>query len=84
MSEIVPSFDEYHQRQIIRTFRNIGKYLVDSLIVAGECLSLKAPNSVDATSNAITDVEIQNFARQSQTTEFDRHLEAWIREHPVD
>lgn len=84
MSEIVPSFDHYHQAQIYKTFRAIGRYLVDSLIKAGECMSLKVPNIETPATNAITDEEIRNFVNQSETTEFDRELEALIRNNPID
>lgn len=84
MSEIVPSFDDYHQAQIRKTFRTIGRYLVDSLIKAGECLSLKLPNTEASDRKAITDAEIRYFVSQSETMEFDRELEALIRENPID
>lgn len=84
MSETIPSFDDYRRTQIHKAFRNIGSYLVSSLIKAGECMSLNVPKPETSDRQTITDAEIQNFVSQSETIQFDREFAVLVREYPIE
>lgn len=85
MTELSSS-DGYHQNryELSKKFLSIGKFLLNGLIIYGNCMAMRAPEVEAVPVEPITQIETENFAWRINSPEFDREFDLLVKQHHLD